>query len=80
MRAIFGNPTVAERDGFRANLEWLVATDYGLAMIYNNKNTRSYDKSRILKLNQIFEWCVSGENTSCYKSVRDMLYDYESCL
>jgi len=62
---IFGEP-YANPDNHKTDVEWIVSTPYGPATIYNYKNGYSYLGLSGLKLDEIDEWHVGGNDKQSY--------------
>lgn len=69
---LFGEP-YSDTNNHKTDAEWIVATPYGPATIYNYKNGYSYLGVSGLKLDEMDEWHVGGKNSESYEWVLQLL-------
>ena len=71
----YGKPHTLENN-HKIDVEWIVATPYGPATIYNYKDGYSYLGKSGLVPEEMNEWHIGGKNRESYKwAVRRMATD-----
>lgn len=63
---MYGEPCT-NPDNYKTDVEWIVSTPYGPAIIYNYKNGYSYLGLSGLKLGEMDEWHVGSKNKQSYE-------------
>ncbi len=63
---LFGEPYTAP-DNYKTDVEWIIATPFGPATIYNYKNGYSYLGISGLKSEEMNNWHIGGKNAQSYE-------------
>lgn len=68
----FGKPHTLENN-HKIDVEWIVATPYGPATIYNYKDGCSYLGDSGLDVTAIYEWHIGGKNNRVVEYIEQRL-------
>jgi hypothetical protein len=69
VKALGNDGTVAERDEYKCEAQWDVATPHGIVEVYDYKIGKCYNGKRGLARHEITDWHVQGDA----EAIKDMI-------
>lgn len=61
-------------DGYKTDAEWLINTPVGVGRIYNYKDGRNYNGKDGLKINEITDWHIGGDDLKVADEIKLFIY------
>ncbi|TXG76342.1 hypothetical protein E6P97_03705 [Patescibacteria group bacterium] len=69
----FGEPRQPVHADNKIDVEWIIDTPHGVAIIYNYKDGKAYLGDSGLNPEEIYEWHVGGKTSEVYSWIKERL-------